>query len=162
MPGPYQISYPFINGHRYSFASIELVANGIPFTGFKSINYSQELDAGDVYGSRPQKIGRTRGKQNSSCDAEMYRLEWENLKVTLGFGGVGYGEIPFVITVCFAEAPILGVPQPVITDVIEGARITKSEFSNTEGTDASSVKLTFNVMVIKENGVQSITVPVSR
>lgn len=152
------VLYPLINGHRYSFASIELTANFLPFVGIKSINYSQELEPGDVYGTGSNKIGRTRGKANASCDFEMYRFEWENLKVTLGRGGIGYGEQPFNITVCYAEAAILGIPQPVITDLIEGVRITKAEFSNQEGSDATTVKLTTNVMRVKEGvALQTIT-----
>jgi len=153
----FPLSYPLINGHRFSFASIEAVFNGIPFVGFKSINYSQELEPGDVFGSRPQKIGRTRGKANASCDFEMYRLEWENLKTTLGIGGVGYGETPFNITVTYAEQSFGG---PVITDLIEGVRVTKVEFSNQEGTDPSTVKITCNVMRVKEGQTfQTITAP---
>jgi len=152
MPGPYVISTPLINGHRFSFASIEATVNGIPLIGFKSINYSQELEPGDVFGTRSNKLGRTRGKQNANCDFEMYRLEWENLKITLGAAGFGYGETPFNITVCYAD---LGAP--VIVDLIEGVRITKAEFSNSEGTDATAVKLTTNVMRIRENSSQTIS-----
>lgn len=154
----YPISYPQINGHRFAFASIELFMNGLPLPalGIKSINYAQSLEPGDVYGSRPQKIGRTRGKQDASCDFEMYRLEWENLKTTLGAAGIGYGEQPFDITVVWSELPF----SPVITDAIIGVRITKAEFSNTEGTDASTVKLTGNVMRLIENGTGMIAAPI--
>ena len=155
----FPVSYPEINGHRFSFASIELFMAGspLPIVGFKSINYSEELEPGDVYGTAPQKLGRTRGKQNASCDFEMYRLEWENLKATLGAGGIGYGEQAFNIVVTWSELPSSPI---VITDVILGARITKAEFSNSEGTDASTVKLTCNVMRLQTNQTQTIATPI--
>ena len=41
------ISYPLINGHRYSWASVELTfANGPVIRGVKSIDYGDELTPG--------------------------------------------------------------------------------------------------------------------
>lgn len=146
--------YPLINGHRYSFASIEARFNGIPIIGFKSLNYSDELQPGDVYGSRPQILGATRGKQKSTCDFEMYRLEFEVLKQTLGLGGIGYGETRFNIVAQFAELPT----SPVMTDTIVGVRIAKVELSNQDGTDPSTVKVTGHVLRI-ELGDKPIATP---
>ncbi len=155
---PYEIQYPLINGHRFSFASIEATfgSAGV-IVGIKSINYSTELTPGDVYGTAPQKIGRTRGKANSSSDCEMLRLEFENLRGTLGPGsdGTGYGETSFDITVQYAEDG-----QPTITDTVIGNRITKVDLSNTDGTDPSACKLTHNTMQIWLGGQnQSIASP---
>jgi hypothetical protein len=134
----------------------------LPIMGIKSINYSEDLEPGDVYGTAPHKLGRTRGKHNANCDFEMYRLEWENLKVTLGIAGVGYGEVAFDIFVTYSENF-----SPVVTDQIVGARITKCEFSNSDGTDTSTVKLTCNVLNILTNlvsagGPGSIVAPTIR
>jgi hypothetical protein len=146
------IQYPLINGHRYSFASIEARFNGIPIIGFKSLNYSDELAPGEVYGSRPQLLGATRGKQKASADFEMYRLEFEALKATLGIGGVGFGEQKFDIVAQYAE---LG--QPVITDTVVGFRIQKVEFSNADGTDAIVAKVTGFPLRVLFNGVPIAT-----
>lgn len=150
---PPSISYPLVKGHRFSYASIELKINGSPFPilGVKSINYSQELAPGDVWGTAPHKIGRTRGKNDAKADMEMLRLEWDQLRATLGAGGVGYGEMAFDIMVTYSEKF-----SPVVTDKIIGARITNAEFSNSEGTDASMVKLTMNVIRIIEGDVGTI------
>lgn len=149
----FQIDYPLINGHRYSFASVEAQFNGLPILGIKSINYSPELIPGKVYGSAPQKIGRTRGKEDSSCDFEMLRLEFENLKETLGQQGVGFGETPFDIIVQFAELP----SSPVVTDTIVGFRIGKPEASNADGTDASMIKVSGDPMRVLLGGVPIAT-----
>jgi hypothetical protein len=152
----FSIAYPLINGHRYAYQSIEVRMNGspIPTPGLKSINWSEELEAGDVYGTTPHKIGRTRGKHNAMCDFEMYLLEWENFKATLGALGVGYGETPFDYVVSFAD---LGAP--TLTYTIAGNRVTKTEFSNAEGTEATVVKVTCNTMLIISPGGGSIVNP---
>jgi hypothetical protein len=142
------ISYPLVNGHRYSFVSIEAIINGLPYIGFSAINYKQSLKAGMVYGSRPQALGRTRGKQELTFDFEMYRLEFELLKATLGIAGVGFGETPFDTVVQYAEAL-----QPVTTDTIISARIEEVDLSNADGTDPSKVKCTCSAMQILLNFV---------
>lgn len=147
---PLPISYPLINGHRYSFASIEARFNGIPFIGFSAINYKPSMKAGMVYGSRPQPIGRTRGKVEFTFDFEMYRLEFEVLKATLGAGGIGFGETPFDTVVQYAEIPLYPT---VITDTIFAARIEEVDLSNADGTDPSKVKCTCSALGISLNGV---------
>lgn len=133
MPPP--IMFPLINGHRYSFASIEARFNDIPIIGFKSINYDDSLEPGEIYGSRPQLLGATRGKQKASGDFEMYRLEFDLFKLSLGVGGIGYGESYFDIKVTYAE-----LAQPVVTDTLVGCRIKKVASANTDGTDPTAIK----------------------
>jgi hypothetical protein len=147
----FQIPYPLVNGHRYSYASIEIRILDKIFFGFHAINYTNALSVGELYANAPHKIGRTRGRYEPTASAEMYRLEYENLKLQLAQlnGGQGYQEVPFDIIVAYAEQP----SQPVVTDTIIGCRIVSSEFSNTEGTDPSMVSLELNVMAIKEAGI---------
>ncbi len=152
----FQIEYPLINGHRFSWASVEAQFGSVGLIiGIKSINYSPELMPGKVYGTAPQKIGRTRGKEDSSADCEMLRLEFENLKETLGNSGVGYGETAFDIVVQYREEG-----QPVVTDTLIGNRITKVDLQNADGTDPSCAKLTLDPMRIWLGGQnQAIATP---
>ncbi len=142
MPG---LQFPLINGNYYSFASIEAIVAGIKTPDFTAINYSNELTPGDVWGTRPQKLGTTRGKQNAEGSVEMYLQSWELLRTALravGFaGGVGYGEVRFPFIVSFAEAQM-----PVITHTLLGCRVVKEEFAHADGTDATKVTLTLNIM----------------
>lgn len=150
---PYLVTYPQINGHRFSPQSVEAIFNGIPILGLSELNYNDSLEPGDVYGSTPQVIGRTRGKQKAGADFGMYQQEYENLKLTLGVAGVGYMETPFVITVTYFEVGTL----PII-DTIIGARITKDEISNSmSSTDAVVVKATCNILRVLRNGVPVAT-----
>lgn len=149
-----RITYPDIIGIRYSFRSIEMTSNGLVFAGFKSINYSNMLEPQDVWGTAPQKIGRTRGKQNAEASAEVYKEEWENYRISLA-GGIGYMEIPHLITCCYNE-----IGQTPITDILVGVRITKAENSPSEGDDALTVKLIYNVMRLEEGGAGIPTLPI--
>lgn len=154
---------PLINGNRYSFASIELRLLGQRYYGVKSINYSDSLEPGEVRGTDPQLIGRTRGKYSADASIEMYLREFDDfssklasLAASVGLpSATGYMEVPFDVIVSYAEDGA-----PVITHEIIGARIKKSDHSNTEGSDAISVKNDLHVMVIVKNGVSSVT-PIS-
>ena len=147
MGSPQIITYPSINGNRYSGNSVEAVFNGILFTGFKSITYSEELMPADVYGAAADKIGRTRGQAKPEASFVMYKEEYQNLILTLGLAGQGYKELPFDIRCVYFE---LG--QIPIMDELLGCRITKDENSvDTGSTDALSVNVTLNVMHINLN-----------
>lgn len=147
MPIPSPV-YPLINGHRYSFASIEATFNGQKFLGFTEIAYKASLKPTVVYGAAPHPLGRTRGKVENTWSAKIYRIEFELLKATLGFLGVGFGENAFDIVVQFAELPT----QPVTTDTIFGARIEEADLTNSDGTEPSIVSLTGSSLGTALNG----------
>lgn len=145
MPIP-SVAYPLVNGHRYSFASVEANFGGFPCLGITEINYKPSLKGTMVYGSAPQPIGETRGKLELSCDFTMYRHEFELFKLTFPGLGVGFGEFRFDIIVQYSEGQM-----PVITDTIVGVRIQEADLSNRDGTDASVVKVTCSCLNILLN-----------
>jgi len=151
---PLPISYPLINGHRYSWTSLEIGVgpSGTVMRGVSSIDYCDELTPGKLRGTGPNVIGRTRGEYDGDAEIEMYRLEWENLKSQLGTNGVGFGETAFPISVQYAEAN-----QPVVTDTLEGCRITKVRTGGAEGSDPTKVKLSIDLTRILHNGVPMYT-----
>ncbi len=140
---PLVIQYPQINGHRFSFDSLEIRVNGIWFVGIKSLNYKPTLKAGLVRGTNPRPIGRTAGEAEFTWDMEILRLEFELLKTSLGCPPLGFGETSFPIVATFQE---LG--SPVITDVVQDCRIEEADLSNASGSDASTVKLSGTAMGI--------------
>ncbi len=145
-PLPIAIQYPLINGHRFSYASLEILLNGLPpMLGIKSANYSDELMPGDIYGTAPQILGQTRGKQKATFDFEIYLLEWEILRASLGFGGQGYGESYWIAQFGFYE-----IGQPPKQDLITGIRVNKVESANADGTDGSFVKVTCSALRIQQ------------
>jgi hypothetical protein len=152
---PLPLPVPNVLGHYFSFASIEAKVGTMLLYGFTAINYSSSLEVADVYGTRPQKLGTTRGKQNAEGSLEMYVQDWEILRVALGAFGVGYGEVRFPITVSYGE---LGMP--VKTDILEGVRIVNTEYANAEGNEPAKVTLTLNIMRVLEGVGGRIDAPI--
>lgn len=164
---------PIINGHRFSWASIEVVINGLQIAALRSINYTSELTPGVIYGNDPSKRGRTPGKVNHSCVFEILLREWMVLRDSLG---QSYGRRSFNIVVQYAEPkqdttqnvgfsspgtliapPIVFTPssnqssfEGVATDTIIGCRITNVEHPNTDDTAATVVHITCDVLDIRE------------
>lgn len=164
------VNYPLINGHRYSFSSITIDMNGIRQLGFKSINYKASLKPGELRGTSPLPLGRTRGDATFEGDLEMYRAEFDVLLGALGqygsaIGGfsagvtlpgvgsfgittganLGFMEVAFPIIVSYQELS----NNMLTTDTLEGVRITDVDMSNSQGTDGSTVKLSLHVMNIQ-------------
>ena len=140
------IPIPLINGNRYDFSSIVFHINGDIVVGVKEIAYKNTRDRGEVRGTSPQKIARTRGQLKSEGSATLYRAEFDDLLDKLGDGD-GYMEIEFPITVSYANDG-----QPLVTDTLVGCTITEDDHSNSSGTDPTEVKLTFDPMYVLIRG----------
>jgi len=138
------IEIPLINGVRYDFSSIVFHINGDLIIGVKEISYKNTRDRGEVRGTSLQKLGRTRGQYKAEASATIFRREFDDLVDRLGDG---YMEVVFPITVSYADDG-----QPLVTDTIVGCTITEDEHSNSAGTDATEVKLTFDPMYILIKG----------
>lgn len=145
---------PLINGNYYSFGSIEAQVGALKFLDFTAINYGTSLEVSDVYGTRPQKLGTTRGKQNATASLEMYLFAWQAFMLTLR-GGVGYGEVRFPVVISRGEPNV-----PTITDTLIGCRIVNDEQSDSDGTEPSKVTLTLNVMRLLRGPTGSIVAPI--
>lgn len=138
------MTYPLINGHRYSYASIELALNGRRFYGHKEISYSQDLEPGEVRGAHAQVLGRTKGELKAEASLTTYLEEWKEILDALGHG---YMEKTFDITVSYAEEG-----RPTVTDKLRGCRIKRVEESHSQGTDGLTVKLDLHVLWIEYGG----------
>jgi hypothetical protein len=138
------VQYPLINGHRYSWASATIKAQGLELIHIKEISYSHSLEPGAVRGTGAQKLGRTRGEYDAEGSMTLQREQWDDLRNKLGDG---YLEKSFPISVSYAEDGL-----PVVTDELAGVRIKSVENSPSQGTDALEVSLELDVMYIIENG----------
>lgn len=138
------MDYPLINGHRYSYASIEADVNGKKFYGHKEISYSQDLEPGEVRGAHSQVLGRTKGDLKAEGSLTTYLEEWKELLDALGDG---YMEKSFDITVSYAEDG-----RPTVTDKLRGCRIKKVEESHSQGTDGLTMKIDLHILWIEFGG----------
>jgi len=143
--------YPQVNGNRYSWASVEIAIGSLRFKGFKGIEYSNNLEPGEVRGTGPQKLGRTRGDLKPEASFEIYKQEYYLLIAALAVNGAGFMETEFGIVVSYSDRN-----QPIITDEIIGCRIKKPAHSGSQGTDAMVVKVDLDIMMVIENGLKPI------
>lgn len=145
MPG---IQYPLINGNRFDFSSVEVVAESVLFGGVKEITYTDSLEPGELRGNRSQLIGRTRGKYAVEASLTMFKSEFQQLITLLGSKGVGYMEVAFTVVVSHSEPG-----NDVVTDTLLGCRIKKAEDQKQEGGEPLTVKAELHVMRLDRNGV---------
>jgi hypothetical protein len=147
------VPFPLVNGSRLSFASIEALIASNLFYGIKEISYSEMLEPGEVYGTSPQLMGRTRGQYKSEASFTLFKEEWLDMQLALSTAGsvlgLGWMEFPFDVVVSYAE--ILG--GPIQTDKIRGCRVKKAEDSHSQGTDALVVKVELSTMYVLRNGL---------
>lgn len=141
--------FPRINGREYSFAQVRIRVLGKDYYGVQSINYKVTKTKGLVRGNTQELIGKTRGNREYTCDMEMLRREFEQLKTDiLAIKGpdAGFGDVDFDIEVMYREAKM-----PVIIDEISGSNIDEVDLSNAQGTDPSTVSLTLSPFRITLN-----------
>jgi hypothetical protein len=143
-----------INGTIYSYSSIVIAISGKTRTGVTEISYSDSLEPGELHGTSPYTLGRTRGMYKAEASFTVSKLDFEQIKLDLvALGQGGYGEATFVITVVYREnsAGLL------ITDTIEGCRVMKEENSHSSGSaDALVTKVDLSIDRIRWNGLYKI------
>lgn len=155
------IQYPYVNGSLFSWSSIELNMNGIIFRGFKSINYERARDRPKVWGNSPDPIGKVVGRNDYTCDAEIYLAEWNAFQASLAIpgsqpAGGGYGDKFFNVFVTYAQNGF-----DVIQDVIIGCTLDKLTVSQSEGTDPLVRKIELNPIKIYFQGVDDLAIPLT-
>jgi hypothetical protein len=141
--------------NRFDFSSIEVNISGLIYKGIKSISYDDQLTPGNVYGTTAMRLGRTRGQYETAGSLEVYKEEFALLsKAIAAIPPGGLAEVPFVVTVMYAE-----LLAPITVDILGGVRITKVDDSHSSGSDALTVKLTIDPLWISRDGVFLVSPP---
>lgn len=156
MAAPTPIPYPFLNGVRHSFASVEFKFNGLIFVGIASMNYSRTRTRGLVRGNHPDPLGKTIGENEYSADVELYVAEWNQFQASLGNAGKGYGDQFFTATAVYTANGF-----DLITDTLLGCTMDTTEAALAKGTDGLSRKLQLNPLKILFNGLDDLAVPLA-
>lgn len=145
-----------INGIVYDYSSITIVVNGVPYPGITEINYSDTLEPGILRGTSAFMRGRTRGMYEAEASFTMAKEDYNVLikaLVTLGGGIAGFMEVPFLISVSYAEATAA-----LINDTVEGCRIKHNENSHSAGnSDGLVQKADLSVFRIGWNGSYGVS-----
>lgn len=145
-----------VNGNVLSWASITLRIGGVPYSGFKLINYGDKRERAHQYGMgrahAPRglsagKYGLDDGKiggSKSSCAAVRAAL------AALASDGKSFGNVRFDIDVLYTENDSSELP---IHDQIEGCVITGGAANHTEGVEGLEEEMPFKAMRIRWNGL---------
>ncbi len=142
-------SFPQVNGYKHSWAGIKIKKGPEDIFGFRKIAYKQSRERSKVFGHGIQALGRTRGKHD--CEGSMTLLleQWEDFKAALGDG---YMDKSFDLVVQREE---IGNDR-IFSDQLIGVMIDEVPYDDSEGSDASEVELTLNILRIVEDGVKAI------
>jgi hypothetical protein len=153
------IQYPFINGTRHSWASVEVKVAGQIFY-VTSVNYSRKRNRTIVRENHPDPTGKTRGSNDYSADIEMLLSEFNALQTALiqqanqqGLNG-GYGDVFFQTIVSYSENGL-----DTVTDTINGCTMDSTEAGNAEGTDATKRKFDMSPLKILFAGQDDLATP---
>lgn len=145
--------YPLVNGNRYDFTSIEILINGVPYRGVKSIDYKDSLATQKQYGTSARPLGRNRGVYDASGALEMFKEDFSVVAPVLAaLGNGGLGEANFLILATYAD-----FGAPTVTDTLIGCRIKGVDESHAQGGEAVTVKLDLDIMDINRNGVSLLS-----
>lgn len=149
-----QLEYPYVNGFRHGFASIELK---FQFDGrkvqlfCKSINYGRTRSRGLVQANHPDPIAKTRGENAYKGSVEMAFAEYRLLLDTLG---AGYGDKIFTTLVTYGEDGFT-----TVTDELTGCTLDDDDASNAQGPDPLMRKLDLAPLKILMGGVDDLEFP---
>lgn len=138
--------FPAVNGQKHTFADITIAADSVKHRGFTKIDYGVKRAMNDAHGTGPNRVGVAVGKITNEASAEMYRADFDALVAQLG--GDGYTNTVFQVTVVYRTR----VGAPLVTDTLNGLRISEAKPSASEGDEPAKVALTLNVGSILLNG----------
>jgi len=169
------ISYPLINGVRFDASSFEIKVNGTTILGVKELSYGDGLEPGEVRGTSPQRLGRTRGKYDAEGSITLFKDESVAFEQSLqGISGLIGGAIGGVIGVAVSLSGLGGSSglyesvfdivvnisesdRPTVTDTIVGCRVKKADKNMPGSPEAAEVKYDLDVMYILHNGASPIS-----
>jgi hypothetical protein len=143
---------PLVNGHLFSYASIEPFVNGLPVLGksIRSINYSETGARTKVRGGGQMALGRTAPQydvENASLEILKEHLDAYLTALTGGNPNVGYMEVPHQIQVAYQD-----LNAPLVEDQLVGCVITGIEDGHSQSAEGLVVRVSLDVMYLIRGG----------
>jgi hypothetical protein len=89
-----------INGVQHSWATIQVLIEGVLVTGITAINYEDKQDIANVYGAGQNPVGRGYGRIEPTADVTLLRDEIESIRKSSPTGRL-QDIAPFDIVVAF-------------------------------------------------------------
>lgn len=143
--------YPLVNGVAHSWADSGFKFNGKRYQGVKAFNCSESIERGKLRGTGQRKLAVTLGDLDADLSVEMYEADWKELLADLGDGYMNRVIAGFA---SFSD----GDGSNVHTIEVLGCRLKKIDDSHQQGTEPLTVKLDFDVMQVKRDGLDAIGV----
>lgn len=151
----FPIPYPLVQGVRFDHSSLDIKLVGVSFLGVKSIDWNDEMNPGDVYGTGAQRLGVTRGQYKAKGNIEIWKAEaynFENLVVT-ATPGIGLLECRWPGDINYVMEGGIG---PFTSNLV-GCRIISRNNQSAQGNEPASVKYGLDITYAIDNGVAPIT-----
>ena len=145
-----------INGNVYGWASITLKLDGIPYSGFDLINYSDKRERPYQYGMGRHHGPRGRAPGKYTPDASKIGGSKKSLAIFRAAlaakspDGRSFGNVPFEADVLYVEE---GEGQTPIHDHLEGCVLTTTSAQHQESADPLRDEAEMSVMRIYWNGL---------
>jgi hypothetical protein len=146
------VDQPQVNGDYYSFANLEIRMDGQFYLGFKSANYGIKVGAAYVRGTNQYPLGWSQGQVEPHLDIELYKPQWGTFLLIAGPGYLGRS---YAITISYGN-PFDNGDLITVTDEMPNSKLVSVEATNTEGIDATAMKLTFMPLDLLYNGIPAL------
>lgn len=128
---------PMINGVKPSWATIQVLIEGVIVTGIDAFNYGNKQDMKNIYGAGQQPVGRGYGRIEPYADITLHRDEIESIRKSSPTGML-QDIAPFDIVVAYL--PVGGAI--VANHIIKGCQFTDDEVEGKEGDTNNAKQLT--------------------
>ena len=147
-------------GLQYQFSNIALGILGTYFPFIVSLSYSDTNDVAEGRGVSPYPMGTTLGEYKATGNIEVQKLYNEQFQALIAAqspGGNSLYDAIFPITVQYQLRTPPGIPQaPVVTDTLNGCRLTGEGIDLSAGNGVLTVKYPLYIAVIFWNGRQPL------
>lgn len=143
-------------GLQYQFSNIQLGILGTYFPFIVSLSYSDTNDVAEGRGISPYPMGTTLGEYKASGSIEVQKLYNEQFLALIAAqspGGQSLYDAVFPITVQYQLRVPAGItPPPVVTDVLNGCRLTGQSQDMSSGNGVITTKFNIYVALVVWNG----------
>lgn len=132
------MSVPLINGRAYDFTQITVSLLSVPLSGVSALNYSEEQEKTNNFGTGNRPTSRGQGPIDSSGSIELSMNEVEAIRDAAPDGSLL--KIPaFDITVVF------GNPQKPVVHVLKNVEFTNDGVDSSQGD--TDLRRTFDLVI---------------
>lgn len=131
-----------LNGNSYSHAQIVAIIGGVKVTEIGSLNYTEEQEKQNNFGTGNRPTSRSRGAINASASIEMSMVEVEAIRKSAPNGSLLLID-PFDIQVTFMNEGA------IVTHIIEDCEFTNDGVESSQGAD--DIRRSFDLVAGRVN-----------